>query len=295
MSVLSQPLLLRFVRTVYRMPVRGRTRLLLLLARMAPRLHDLPVQMTYGGVVHLDLRVAASHALLLGSTWEIGEQQVMRAVVRPGDVVFDVGAHFGVHTVLLSQLAGPAGQVHAFEPNPAILPVLRQTASALDNISLHQIALSDQSGDATLYVPGDHSMASLADWTDGCAGSTVTPTCNVCRLDEFCSEYALPIPDFIKCDIEGGELLVFRGARQTLDRENAPVILFEFNERAARGFGYAAGDALTWLRGLCKPAYRLFQISHDGTAFAITTPCRGVLNLLAVPQERLSSLAHLCG
>jgi len=75
--------------------------------------------------INVDLRDGLSHELLAGSPWEsvpweIDEQKVMRRLVLPGDVVLDVGAYIGLHTVLLSALTTPTGFVHAFEANPTV-------------------------------------------------------------------------------------------------------------------------------------------------------------------------------
>jgi FkbM family methyltransferase len=62
---------------------------------------------------------------------------------------------------------GSKGKVLAFEPNPQLLPLLRATASGLGNVELIEAALADKTGEATIYVPQDASMASLRDWTNG--------------------------------------------------------------------------------------------------------------------------------
>jgi hypothetical protein len=128
--------------------VRGRTRMTMLLARILSGLQHLSVETGAGASLFLDLRIASSHCLLVDGSFELAEQEVMRQVVRRGDVAFDVGAHFGVHTVLLSQLVGQTGQVHAFEPNVRVLPVLRRTVELLENSELHACALSDRAGAA---------------------------------------------------------------------------------------------------------------------------------------------------
>ena len=74
----------------------------------------------------------------------------MRRFVRAGDVVFDIGANLGLHTVLL---AGLRGRAFAFEPNPELLPTLEMTVQELGNTTLCACALSDEDSDCTLFVP----------------------------------------------------------------------------------------------------------------------------------------------
>src|SRR5438094_590365 len=80
-------------------------------------------------VLFLDMRDAVCRDILRDSPydhhpWEPDEQQVMRRIVRRGEIAFDIGAHFGEHSVLLADLVGPHGRVFAFEPNPERLDAL---------------------------------------------------------------------------------------------------------------------------------------------------------------------------
>src|SRR6476469_11240640 len=115
----SAGLLPRFVQRYLKSGMRGSTRLTFALAKRFKTLQGVPIEIN-GQRLWIDLRDGLSHLLLAGSPWpgvpwEVNEQLVMRRLVRPGDVVLDVGAHIGLHTVLLSALAGPHGAVHAFE------------------------------------------------------------------------------------------------------------------------------------------------------------------------------------
>ena len=223
------------------------------------------------------------------------EQLLMRRVVRPGDVALDVGANLGLHTVLLAQLVGPAGHVVAFEPNPELVPALELTVKGLRNTTLQPFALSDRNTDATLFVPDDSSMASLADWTSaGDLGEwrerqrmrqPRTMTCPRRRLDDLVAGGVVAAPDFIKCDVEGAELMVFEGGRRTLDREDAPLILFESREDTAGGFGLKAADAAEFLLGLPRPRYRFAEMRGGGLE-EVSPGCFTRQNILAVPRGR---------
>lgn len=189
----------------------------------------------------MDLRMFDSHSWFRGSPWresprEPNEQRIMERVVRPRDVAYDIGANLGLHMALLSRCVGAAGRVYAFEPNPALVRLLRLTAHEAGNCVLHNVALGDVEETAMLFVPDDHSMASLANWTNGRCGRTRQVRCDQVKLDHLIAEGLQP-PDFIKCDVEGAELKVFTGARQTLDRSAAPIVLFEAGENTSKGFG----------------------------------------------------------
>jgi FkbM family methyltransferase len=218
----------------------------------------------------------------------------MRRFVRAGDLVFDVGANMGVHTAMLAQLVGSQGRVVAFEPNPELLPTLERTLEALPNVTLYPCALSDESKESVLFVPEDHSMASLADWTSGETSGSGRGgrarrhglRCQERRMDELLSTDGIPSPDFIKCDVEGAELLTFKGGRKTLDRPDAPIILFEANINTVRGFDLNRSDAADFLGGLRQAGYQFLEV-HEGGALRPVRPSEfEAQNILAVPQAR---------
>src|SRR5687767_350318 len=73
------------------------------------------------------MRMGNSHTVLIHTPYsglwrELDEVSVMRRFVREGDVVFDIGANIGLHSILLSHLIGPRGRLHTFEPNIELLP-----------------------------------------------------------------------------------------------------------------------------------------------------------------------------
>src|SRR5215469_9229339 len=57
------------------------------------------------------------HAYLFGG-WEPKSMQAMLHYVKAGTIAYDLGANYGMHTLLLAKLVGPSGRVYAFEPNP---------------------------------------------------------------------------------------------------------------------------------------------------------------------------------
>jgi FkbM family methyltransferase len=288
------PLVSRLVRAYVRSGWRGSTRCTFLLARHLRALQAVPITVHGHHHVFVDLRDGLSHELLAGSPWstipwEVDEQRVMRRLVREGDVVFDVGAHIGLHTVLLSEFAGARGVVHAFEANPSKVAALRLTAGQVHNVVVHAIGLSDREAREALFVPEDESMASLRNWTEGRVGAVRQTACELRPIDALIAEGVVAPPDFIKCDVEGGERHVFAGAARTLDRESAPIILYEANLRSAVAFGAAISAATDLLRALRAPAYSIFHVL-DGRLRPLgrfTADCDHY-NLVAVPRARAS-------
>ena len=301
------PFLAGILQAYYRTNLRGRTRVPLLLARHWKSLQAVPIQIADWPPVFVDLRLLNSHFWLIGTPFadspiEKDEQLVMRRFVREATVVFDIGANFGVHTALLARLAGPGGHVYAFEPNAELIPPLTLTVEGLGNTTLLPYALSDDDTEATFFVPSDCAMGSLSDWTSLepmaelrrtlALGKAQTITVRQQRMDDLVDRHTIPTPDFIKCDVEGAELKVFRGGRTTLDRSDAPVILFECGPESAGGFGFRMTDAADFLLGLPQPGYQLFAVRGGGTLQRVRTADleKHNQNVLAVP--RMEAIRH---
>ncbi len=156
--------------------------------------------------------------------------------LRPGAVAVDIGAHKGAFTYWMSRCVGPSGRVVAFEPQPALTARLRKLVAAAPHVVVEGMALSDRCGQLTLHVPGRTPSpgASLnarpAGLEDGCATYQV----DVTTLDDYFRRSPVPRVDFIKCDAEGHELEVFRGAQQTLV-DHQPDLMFECETRHRQG------------------------------------------------------------
>lgn len=288
------PLPARIAAMVLRSGIRGGTRATLALAKFIRSLQAIPLHVEDDAVLYLDLRLASTYGLLIGRLPEEHERDVIRRSVQVGDIVLDIGAHVGLHTATLSKRVGTVGHVYAFEPNPAVLPALRRTIEGLGNVSLFPIALSDRAGTAELVVPADPSMASLSDWTKGRFGRSNRAACETRRLDDFVAAGALPHPDFIKCDVEGAEALVFSGARATLDRADAPCVLFEANPNTASGFALPVGGGKAFLEGLREARYTCYLIGEGGLFHCGDIPATGA-NILAVPESRRAALLKRLG
>jgi FkbM family methyltransferase len=244
---------------------------------------------------------AGHEDLLKGSPWktppwEYAEQSIMRKIVREGEVVFDIGANIGLHTVLLSKLIGPSGRLCVFEPNGELLPQLELTVKGLKNATLHPFALSNKSETAALFVPEDAAeMGSLANWTSGRddLGRIRTLDCEVRRIDDLIESGTIPQPNFIKCDVEGAELLVFQGGLKALNRDDAPVIMFEANVYNAIGFGLKIDDAKNFLANLTLPTYSFYEIQEDGSLTQNDEMNPVHSNILAVPELKLEQTLKL--
>jgi len=157
------------------------------------------------------------------------EVSMVRSLLLPGDFVADIGANVGAYTVEMSDLIGTAGRVYAFEPvsdNCAILKkVIKQTR--LSNVDLFQLALGSQAGLCDIVIPKmegflGYYWAHVAQADEPGQRESV----RMVTLDDLGRQGLWKRLDFIKCDVEGGELSVMRGAEQLL-RAHHPAWLLE--------------------------------------------------------------------
>jgi FkbM family methyltransferase len=184
--------------------------------------------------------------------------RVVRAFVGSGDTVADVGANWGFYSYLLRRLVGSGGHVHSFEPNPVLEPALRRLDRAR-NVTVHRVGLSDSSAHAGLRVPvidgrEVSAMATLSGPRGASAPRQTIPV-TLCRLDDV---FDPPPPSlaFLKCDVEGHEAAVFRGAQETLERFH-PTILVEVEQR------HQDSDITQVFEQLEGHSYRGYMIGGD--------------------------------
>lgn len=161
---------------------------------------------------------AATHGCWLG-TYEPLAQRVFVEHVRPGGVVYDVGANAGFFTLLASKLAGPSGAVYAFEPMERNLRYIREHVrmNGAENVHVMPMAVSDRIGPVRFAAAHNPAMGGLS------AGGEIEVQSST--LDALASSIAPPT--FIKMDIEGAEHAALTGAIEVLRRARPVILLSE--------------------------------------------------------------------
>ena len=224
--------------------------------------------------------------------------------VAPDAVCIDVGASYGVYTVVLSRLVGPGGQVIAIEPRPRSLHVLRTARALLGvrNVRILPIAVSDRAGGETLVtprrrwllpVPGRTFLkggmeGSGGDYYDGWRdefGGAAEVDVPTATLDDVVQRARLERLDLIKIDVEGAELRVLHGAADALRRWR-PVVICEIEDRHTRKYGHGADDVL---RALTDLGYRALVFTDPGHR-QVTTVDPAERNHVFVPEESIHTL-----
>ena len=181
------------------------------------------------------------------------EKRLYISIVRKGDVVIDAGANLGYFTMLFSDLVGVRGHVHAFEPVPATFSLLLNNLRRFPcyrNVSLNCAALGDTDQRRKIFLPNsDHGQAALVCHRDGSwKNAQVAPIeIEMMRFDRYAQNFSRI--DLLKCDVEGAELLVLRGAESSL-RQFRPKVFLELDERWTTSFGWMPQDVIGFLRSV---------------------------------------------
>jgi FkbM family methyltransferase len=160
-------------------------------------------------------------------TYEPDVVATLQRIVCPGMTVFDIGAHAGFFTLLLSRLTGPGGSVIAFEPLPANSRILEENLSlnGCQNARSIRSAVSNASGTFQLDVPDANSWLLAGPSQPGESGPRIEVP--AISIDDFVKQSAI-IPTLLKIDIEGAELSVLHGAAITLAQSH-PTLLVELH------------------------------------------------------------------
>ncbi len=184
-----------------------------------------------------------------GLGYEPEATHVMRRLLRAGDVVVDVGANFGWYATLFAQLVA-SGRIYAFEPVPDTYARLLENLALNDmtgKVTAVQAAVSDAAGSCPIYTfERGSAYASLSTLGEARYRTVEVPKLT---LDAWLSSAGVGRVDFLKCDTEGSELMVLKGARGLLASAGAPMIFIELNEETYRAFGYTKDDVRELLGG----------------------------------------------
>ncbi len=211
----------------------------------------------------LDLSKAAGwlYSVPFTGTFERKETDYVRKIVRPGWVCVDVGACFGWYSVLLSRAVGANGQVHAFEPVRSNFECLTDNVAlnGATNIRLNNVALGDQTGRLHLFLPLEGVSASFQPHSS--ISKCTILKADVTTLDSYAEQTGFVRLDFLKADIEGAELLLLKGGRQTLQRFK-PTLLLEIQAHSTRLFGHEPAAMFSFLEDL---GYSAKYLAQDGT------------------------------
>ena len=224
------------------------------------------------------------HRVMWAGCYEPHVMRALRAILRPGDVFVDIGAHIGYHSYLAAGLVGPLGAVYAFEPDPVVFARLRRNLESFPAAHALNVALFELDTEAAFErsaMRNESGWGTLTTVRDTQRGQRITVPCR--SLDSWSSSQNLSRLRLIKLDAEGSEPRVILGARRVL-RKFRPVLVLEMNGVLLR----QAGSSAVALQELLRlERYTIYRIER-AALWEIPVPVEfDLADTVAIPEEGL--------
>jgi len=190
-------------------------------------------------------------------SFEYSSFQLFSTLLKPGNIILDVGANSGVYSIFYSKLVGDKGRVYAFEPDTSNYSLLQKNLrlNNCNNVLVYNFALSNKESavemisynpeNSNLKLQGDSFkyMKEISDKSETASGI------KACKLDDLEEIKNISKIDFFKIDVEGAEFLVLQGSLNTIQKHR-PVIIFELSGEWAARFNYKPYEVLVFLNEL---------------------------------------------
>jgi len=204
--------------------------------------------------------------------------------VNPGDVVFDIGTHFGYYSLLASHLVGPQGQVHSFEPTRHTHEVVSSNVGDMGNVKLINAAAWSETTELKFKDYGMTMSAfnSLYEAKlDDVVAQKLRPTeytVSAISIDEYVETNRLK-PSFVKIDAENAEHDILLGMKRTLN-DIRPLVTLEVGDVKAGDYK----DSASAVRLLIQHGYRAKELKDGRLCDHTPTSTYLHANLLFVPE-----------
>ncbi|HWT07525.1 MAG TPA: FkbM family methyltransferase [Roseomonas sp.] len=217
-----------------------------------------------GRILMLDTRdVGMTPHLALSGEWERNVEDTVVALLRPGAAVVEIGANHGYHTLAMAEAVGPQGLVHAFEPNPRLVPLLAASVALngmSSRVTVHAKAAAAAPGEVALVVHPDHAGSGHLEVASGGVGYSERHMVEAVRIDDTAGRQ-LDSVQLIRLDCEGAEPLALRGAEALISRSPELVLVMEWSVPMMQARADMA-EFVAWLQasGFCHA----WRIEGDG-------------------------------
>jgi len=193
--------------------------------------------------------------LSIKGVYEEFETEIVKKIIKKGDVVVDIGANIGYYTLLFAKLVGNDGKVFAFEPEPTNFELLKKNSeiNSYKNVTLIKKAVSNKTEKTMLHLSKDNKGSHTLVNTKYDDGSIEIESI---RFDEYFKKYSGKI-NFIKIDIEGSEVNAIKSMFSFLRKMEQIKILVEFSPFMINKSGINPKTFLNLLTDLDFKTYEL--------------------------------------
>lgn len=227
-------------------------------------------------------------SLALYGEWSEGEVDLLRQILRQGDVVIEGGANIGTLTVPIAQLVGIKGKVYAFEPQRLIFQKLcaNLALNSVPNVHAFHAALGQAHGGTSLPLINYSSDNNFGGF--GVGEYEQGERVPVFAIDNL----ALPVCHMVKADVEGMEKAVLDGAAETIAR--CRPLLYVENDREDKDRSLAL---TTTISEMGYTMYWHLPMLYNAENFACNAENVfeniASFNMLCIPIERPFSIPGL--
>ncbi|SMC26362.1 methyltransferase, FkbM family [Desulfacinum hydrothermale DSM 13146] len=175
----------------------------------------------------------------------------LKYFIGKGNTFIDVGANYGVFSVVASKLVGPTGMVVSIEPQPLLAKLVKKNleANGESPFQVFECGCSDREGSTELFVPRGSSGAAGVYKSFSATGEHRVLKVGLKRLDDLVLSLRLPGSLFVKLDVEGHELAALKGCRDLI-RERKPKLMIEINNDAMHSAGVSIEDYVAFLKAM---------------------------------------------
>ena len=183
----------------------------------------------FGGKIYLNLKeshMVRESALGIFEYWKI---PLFKKLIKPNMTVIDVGVNKGYYTLFFAKLINDKGKVLSFEPVPNNCHWVKESikANKYTSIKLFQLALSDSEGAKTFFIGKKSGWGSLIHQSKRAALDKEPIVVKTKKLDDVLADEGIDDIDVIKIDVEGGDLLVLKGAENLFRKSKKVKLLMD--------------------------------------------------------------------
>jgi FkbM family methyltransferase len=249
-----------------------------------------PVRLAWGDVMVVVLPEKVSAIIAAQGLYEADITDALIRILQPGDIFFDVGAHYGYFSLLAARLVGPTGRVLSFEPAPATRQILEINAESWKQITLRSEAL--WSSETELPFNENIEVFSafssilqprLDEATRSVFPANVT-TVRTTTMDAVAAATGL-VPRLVKIDAESAEGAILSGG-VTLLRRQRPFVILELGDLGVEG----AEGSRSLVDRMTAHGYRPFEYSEGRWRPHQQRETYGFVNVVFSPAEAAATL-----
>jgi FkbM family methyltransferase len=174
--------------------------------------------------------------------------------LNKGDVAIDFGANIGYHTITMAWSVGNDGKVYSFEPQRIIFQQLNHNIflNGLDNVYTYNLAIGENESEVFINTE-DYHQSKITNY-----GGTSINTTKVGSLVRQIPMDIMNLPklNFIKLDVQGSELNILKGGKNTIEKYR-PYMFMEVEEGQLNKFNLTSNDLIEYTKNLGYLMYRI--------------------------------------